>query len=1092
MPFPVPTLIVQSASTIYNPCKDLLLYINGKKHDIDLEDNLTKLLVEIEVIHKRFTKFITKYQKVTTDLPSVVPQLDALKELPDEDTLKATKMIDELQKRKPKILTRNFFKLAQLSRDVVKLTKDAREVRDSVKLDNLLVEKKLEVVQVQHTEKDLPLHDEYVADLVRYLSDQNVKRIGITGPVGVGKTTVLRKLNNQLENTTSFSDGKDSFRLEIVIWITFPKELGKKEMIIEKIQDEIMERLKLYGESPNSVDQKAFIISTFLRHKRYIVLMDQVASYIDLNDVGLKEGHLYGKVVIALSNKKLIHRMMDQVVEIKKLSVSEAKTLFENIYGKIEADHNLIAGRIIECCGGLPLLIALVAKYLKDTKSSWYDVKRILQSDSESDDLLSLGGVGNAYKMVYEDLKPNYMKKCLLYGALFPSEHKIHKDYLVECWMAERFIDINDTRRLRATRDRGVTVLKELTDKYLLEWCSDNYVKMPLYCRKVALKQKCPDEENCVIWAPWDNELLSEEIWRKATRMSFVCCNSELPEIPGSSNLSTLLLQRNPELVTIGALFFHHMRNLLVLDLHKTGIKTLPKSISSLGSLVSLYLNNCSELAKLPAEVKGLKKLELLDIRGTSIPGLPDEVGEMVCLRCLRLSFAQIQCQCDSERKEGCLMIPPNLICRLQHLEEFTIETGCCNQGWINIADHVVHELASLHKLTTLSFHFPSVRSLKTFVNDSKSWRNTKTHWENNTLRSFKISIGSSGTKHPYSLDFSGILDERLLRFLTSGEISSVNEVLKQASAFELVGHSVVESLSEFDLENTGALKVCVVECCNKLLNIVDPEKIDERLEIREETAGAVLQCLEKLHLFDLLSLQSIWKGSVLPGSLSNLKVLTLFGCPELTEILNHELAKALSSLEHLKVENCSKIMDIVKVEISGRQEQADMPNILHKVEIVELQVEISVFNINTEKLETIQCEASWWTTIQLSDEENQHFGRFLDFIIMEPPAAVGAHSQGESSSSVRSDNPQGSNNIHSQTYNDNNMMPNEDIISSNGSSNAFATSDIITLDGAKMDHIWMLHKETENGQQDNVENCKLEVEVSCSFQISLLCISSL
>ncbi|KAK4403510.1 hypothetical protein Sango_0719600 [Sesamum angolense] len=655
MPFPIPTLIVQSASAIYNPCKDLLQYINGKKHDIEeLEDNLTKLLEEviiiqsrkndfdreleglvfkeknneyqivekqIEIIHKRFTKFITKYQKVTTDLASVVPQLDALRELRDEDTLKAKHLIDELQKRKPKILTSKFFKLAQLSRDIVKLTKDAREVRDSVKQDNLLVEKKLEVVQVQHTDKDLPLNDRYVADLVRYLSDQNAKRIGITGPVGVGKTTVLKKLNNQLENTTSLSYGNNSFRLEIVIWIPFPKELGTEEMIIEKI----------------------------------------------------------------------------------------------------------------------------------------------------------------------------------------------------------------------------------------------------------------PDEENCVIWVPWDNELLSEEIWRKATRLSFICCNSELPEIPGSSNLSTLLLQRNPELVSIGALFFRHMRNLLVLDLHKTGIKTLPESISSLVSLVSLYLNNCSQLAKLPAEVKGLKQLELLDIRGTSIP---------------------------AKEKQGCLMIPPNIICRLQNLEEFTIETGCCNQGWINIADHVVHELASLHKLTTLSFHFPSVRSLKMFVNDSKSWKNTKTHWENNTLRSFKISIGFSGTKHPYSLDFSGLLDERLLRFLTSGEISSVKEVLKQASAFELVGHSVVESLSEFDLENTGALKVCVVECCNKLLNIVDPEKTDERLEIREEHASAVLQCLEKLHLFDLLSLQSIWKGSVLPGSLSNLKVLTLFGCPKLTEILNHKLAKALSSLEHLKVEN--------------------------------------------------------------------------------------------------------------------------------------------------------------------------------------------
>ncbi|XP_057778276.1 probable disease resistance protein At5g47250 [Salvia miltiorrhiza] len=920
MIYEVLKLVLQGVLTVYTPLKDAVLCMEGKaKYVKKLEDNLTKITAELAIFRskknqidatleanlskeksdeydllitqykffeKRYDEYINKYQRLCQKLPNFEAH----------DASSANDVMNALQERKPTILTCKFFKLAKLSRKTIELLDGILELTVEMKPENVLRDKKIESVQVKHDDIDLPSSIGYVERILRYLSEDGIRSMGILGAIGVGKTTILITLNNQLKNSSM------KMKFEYVIWIDCDQQRNAKDEATQAIQDVIMERLKL--EKANSAEQNAEIISKLLCDKKYILLIDQVSSTINLDKVGIHKDHEHGKVVIASSNRKVITPMIDEQVEIQPLSDNEAFDLFKQICGTID-DKRIedFAKCIVRSCGGLPLVIKLVATYFKGETDEqvWSDVKRRLQSNTEHN-LLNLQGVGHAYKLAYDKLDDS-CKKCLLFVTLFPSNHKIYKDYLVECWNAERFLGVDPL--LRSARDRGATTLRELTDRYLLQTHSDKHVKMPEYFKKVAAEQECVGENDGL-----------------RRRMSLICSKSNLPNDPNNVNISTLLMQHNRGLVSFEDEHFRKMQKLLILDLHNTKIEYLPNSITFLVSLRCLYLNGCPLLVALPPGVKMLEELELLDIRGTSICSLPDGMSEMVKLKCLRISFGQTGCRRDGDSTEMEMKnIPLDMISSLCQLEELTIEAGCCSRGWNDIADQILDKLANLEKLSTLNFHFPEVSSLKSFAVRSLSLQNTETHWGANTLRSFNISVGCCEMKLPYGVEISRVSPERRLRFSTIEDISSVKEVLRQANSFELVGYSGEGSLSEFNLKNAETLKVCVVGRCTNMRSLVDGNKINEtQTEIMEETklttSLAVLQYLEKLHLFDLQSLDSIWRGPVSSGSLENLKDLILFGCTKLTTVLDHELARALSRLEHVKVENCSKVVEIIDADV--------------------------------------------------------------------------------------------------------------------------------------------------------------------------------
>ncbi|WKA00502.1 hypothetical protein VitviT2T_018848 [Vitis vinifera] len=805
-------------------------------------------------------------------------------------------------------------------------------------------------------EENSSLH-KVLQHVLRFLENKEVRRIGIWGEMGTGKTTVLKNLNNHEKVAEMFN---------MVIYVTVSKKWSEK-----RVQDAILRRLKLDGEGNADVNEAASIISEDLKQKKCLILLDEVTNMIDLNRIMGIDENPDSKVVLVSRYEEFCKCDMkaDELVNVKRLLPTEAWNMFQKIVGP-SISNPLIeppARRVVEECYGLPLLIDRVAITFKkkgENEVLWRDgLERLKRWESVK--LVGMDEVLERLQICYDDLEDDEQKFCFLYGALYPEESEIYVDYLLECWKAEGFIKrAND---FRTARSRGHSVLNELIKVSLLERSDKRKcVKMNKVLRKMALKisSKRTDSKFLVKPPGGLEDFSKKEEWEQAHRISLM--NNQLrtlPETLDCRNLLTLLLQRNRYLTSIPELFFTSMCRLKVLDLHGSKIVVLPSSLSNLIYLKGLYLNSCSELKEIPSSVEALEHLEVLDIRKTKLKLL--RIGSLVWLKCLRLSLCNFDVANYTEAQ----------VSRFDLLEELTIDVGSLEEGWDKIVDPVIEEIVKLKKLTSLRFCFPQVDCLGLFVEKSPVW-------EEDRRLTFHFAVGYHDSAVAHVLESIDNPSYNILKLANGDGVNPIiMKVLTKTNALGLIDYKGVLSLSDFGIENMNMIFDCLIEGCSGIKTII----------YGNGTSKAVLECLKNLHITNVPELENIWQGPVHAGSLARLTTVTLSNCPKLMKIFSNGMIQQLIQLMHLRVEECHRIEEIIMESENTQLENQALPK-LETLELIHLQQLTSIwvkdslewpslqevkisnccmlkslpFNeVNATKLRSIEGQQSWWEALE-------------------------------------------------------------------------------------------------------------------------------
>lgn len=77
-------------------------------------------------------------------------------------------------------------------------------------------------------------------------------------------------------------------------------------------------------------------------------------------------------------------------------------------------------------------------------------------------------------------------------------------------------------------------------------------------------------------------------------------------------------------------------------DLHGQGLTRVPEDIFTRNDITSLDLSDNNLEGALPAEIRVLQKLKMLDLSGNNFTGVPAEIGQLKDLEILDLSHNQI------------------------------------------------------------------------------------------------------------------------------------------------------------------------------------------------------------------------------------------------------------------------------------------------------------------------------------------------------------------------------------------------------------------------------------------------------------------
>ncbi|KAJ0250269.1 hypothetical protein HA466_0144380 [Hirschfeldia incana] len=725
------------------------------------------------------------------------------------------------------------------------------------------------------------------------LKKENVQKIGIWGMGGVGKTTLVRTLNNE------FFQEAATQQFALVVWVTVSKDFD-----LRKIQMDIATRMRITFTKEEKKDIGKIIHDRLSQLKSFLLILDDVWKPIDLDSLGIPsaaEGFKDFKVVLTSRRLEVCQQMMtDENIRVGYLQETEAWELFCHNAGEIANSDEVkpLAMDVSRECGGLPLAIITIGRALRGKRQVevWKHALNMLKSSAPSIDTEEK--IFGTLKLSYDFLQDK-TKGCFLFCALFPEDFSIKVTELIMYWVVEGFLD--DQQHYEDLINEGVTLVDGLKDSCLLEEGDRaDTVKMHDVVRDFAIWiMSLPKEgfHSLVMAGRGLKEIPKYKFVPSLQRISFMANNlNTLPDhVVECVETSVLILQKNSYLKEVPHGFLQAFPNLRILDLSGVRIRTLPDSVLNHYNLRSLVLRNCKYLRYLPS-LKSLVKLQILDLHESGIKEFPRGLEALISLRYIFLSNTR---QLRS--------IPARTILGLSSLEVLDMSGSDYRwglKGTEREGQATLEEVTCLSHLQFLAIKFHNVLS---FSNEFNSLLER--------LRTFKLLFSpiimaschatGKGCLSISDVDVSEASIGWLLVHVTSLSLiqcAGLNAMFKNLVTMSNISFVAVKSLSLHQCSNlsfSGGYKAKL----DLFPNLDEISLVTVNLKSIGELTdflGLRFKKLRMLHVSSCEELKNIFSYKTLAGSLPNLEEIKVKSCRILEELFNFSSAPVGVSPESL------------------------------------------------------------------------------------------------------------------------------------------------------------------------------------------------
>ncbi|MED6143007.1 hypothetical protein PIB30_002830 [Stylosanthes scabra] len=465
--------------------------------------------------------------------------------------------------------------------------------------------------------------------------------VSITGMGGLGKTTLARKIYSKKEVGEAFP-----FRA----WGYVSNDYRVEELLLSLLKC-LLSTSEYNGlsEKRHDYDGMKEKVKESLRGKKYLVVLDDIWKIQVWDDLqGVFPNDNNGSRILITSRNRDVASYAGTMpyCDLSFLSEEESWQLFcKKVFLAQDCPSNLrdLGKELVASCEGLPLAIIVLAGLAKKgiSQREWLKIKGNVNQHCDDEDGIR---VVDILKLSYDSL-PQRLKPCFLYLGIFPEDYEILARELIKLWIAEGFIQIEET----GTTD--VPEPEDVADHYLDELVDRSLVQ-------VASRRSDGGVKTCRIHDHLRDLCISEG---KADKFLEVRQGSNIPESSGISNSRKLSIHCTTEFswssrnkgnqsCTRSLFFFaqgKRVQNLTLKDFKLARILYLTNVLgwrivvpipSDLKTMIHLrYLRIDSWIKSIPDFIFNLCNLEVIELWSKSILTFSSKLWKLKRLRHLRV-----------------------------------------------------------------------------------------------------------------------------------------------------------------------------------------------------------------------------------------------------------------------------------------------------------------------------------------------------------------------------------------------------------------------------------------------------------------------